>query len=248
MGNRRIALGLGTGAGALLGAALLSGLTSPLAVADTYTVEVVNPADLQTGNLGLGAFDTLTGDATTNPYDITTLPAFGGLGTDTQETELIANIDTSGTGADPDSFADVSGATTQATGAVGTETEVINTYSNPLFTDTSSEITEVCGAAGCETLAQADAVGSTGATEAANGILAGNLGATDDQIWFAPGGTDILGYDTASQDLLTPLGDFSLADLGGSDISSLLGGSDVSSLLGGDLLAGFDPLSLLGSI
>jgi hypothetical protein len=242
MGNRRIALGLGTGAGALLGAALLSGLTSPLAVADTYTVEVVNPADLQTGNLGLGAFDTLTGDATTNPYDITTLPAFGGLGTDTQETELIANIDTSGTGADPDSFADVSGATTHATGAVGTETEVINTYSNPLFTDTSAEITEVCGTLGC------DAVGGAAPTEAADGILYSNLGATDDTIWFAPGGTDILGYDTASQDLLTPLGDFSLADLGGSDISSLLGGSDVSSLLGGDLLAGFDPLSLLGSI
>ena len=34
MNNRRIALGLGTGAGALLGAALLSGLTSPLAAAD----------------------------------------------------------------------------------------------------------------------------------------------------------------------------------------------------------------------
>jgi hypothetical protein len=258
MGNRRIALGLGTSAGALLGAALLSGLTSPLAAADTYTIEPVNPTDLISGNDGLGAFETLTGDATTNPYDITTLPAFGGLGTDTTESELIANIDTSGPTADPDSFADVSGATTQAGGAVGTETEVINTYSNPLFTDTSSEITEVCGTDGCETLAQADAVGSTGATEAANGILAGNLGATDDQIWFAPGGTDILGYDTASQDLLTPLGDFSLADLGGSELSSLFSGGDLSSLFsggdlsslfsGGDLLAGFDPLSLLGSI
>jgi hypothetical protein len=229
MNNRRIALGLGTGAGALLGAALLSGLTSPLAAADTYTIEPVNPTDLSSASLG--DFDILTGDATTNPYDITTLPAFGGLGTDTQESVLIANIDTSGPTADPDSFADVSGATTQATGAVGTETEVINTYSNPIFTDTSSEITEVCGADGC------DAIGGAPATEAANGILFGNLGASDDTIWFAPDGSDVLGYDTGSQDLLTPFGDFSLADLGGSDLTSLLGAST-----SGDLLTGLDPI------
>ncbi len=115
---------------------------------------------------------------------------------------------------------------------------VTNTYSNPLFTDTSSEVTEVCGTGGvCETLAQADATGGAAPTDL-DGSLFGNLGAPDDTIWFAPGGTDIVGYDTASQDLLTPFGDFSLADFGG---------SDVSSLLGGDLLAGLDPLSLLGS-
>jgi hypothetical protein len=240
MSNRRIALGLGTGAGALLGAALLSGLTSPIAAADPTTdVFAIDPVS-----------STLTTD---------TLPAFGGLGTDTITTEEWANTDTTqststtqvladnvngdtaGTGTTP-GVIDTSDPTvtyTQATGGAGSEEVVTNTYTTPLFTDTSVEVTSA-------TTSGVPTAGDVGSD--ATGSLAGNVGATDDTIWFAPGGTDILGYDTASQDLLTPLGDFSLADLGGSDISSLLGGSDVSSLLGGDLLAGFDPLSLLGSI
>jgi hypothetical protein len=224
MNNRRIALGLGTGAGALLGAALLSGLTSPIAAADDYAIEPVTTADLSNSDIA-----SLTGDATTNPYDTTTAPAFLGLGTDTTQTEVLANYDTT-----TPELADVSGATTQATGEFGAETVETNTYSTPLFIDTSTDVT------------------------AATGSLASNLGTTDDTFWIAPEGTDIIGYDTGSQEILTPDGDYSLTSLlDGTDLTSLLGGTDLTSLLGGgdglgslltggDLLTGLDPSSLMG--
>src|SRR5580693_2807134 len=144
MSNRRIALGLGTGAGALLGAALLSGLTSPIAAADTTTdVFAIDPVS-----------STLVTD---------TLPAFGGLGTDTITTEEFANTDTSTT---PASLANNVETDSAATGGAGSEDVVTNTYSNPLFTDTSAEVTEVCGTGGvCETLAQADATGGATPTD-----------------------------------------------------------------------------------
>jgi hypothetical protein len=238
MNNRRIALGLGTGAGALLGAALLSGLTSPIAAADDYAI-LPDPA--------VGA---------TNPMT-DTLPAFGGLGTDTISTETFANYDTGTDGTSTPLLAPEPEA--------GTLTDVTNTYSNPLFTDTSTDIT------------------------AATGSLAGKLGDETDTLLFDPssgedfgislvsvpgGGTDAA--PVVTEDLITPVGNFPISDLlggsdlsslfsggdlssllGGSDLTSLLGGSDLTSLLtggdltslltGGDLLGGLDPLSLLTS-
>ena len=85
MNNRRIALGLGTGAGALLGAALLSGLTSPLAAADDFDFATI----LTSRSCRLGV--------TSNPSD-RPLPAFGGLGTDTISYGNFANYDTGADG------------------------------------------------------------------------------------------------------------------------------------------------------
>jgi hypothetical protein len=253
MSNRRIALGLGTGAGALLGAALLSGLASPLAVADTYTIDPVAPTDLSNSLI-----EAVTGDATTNPYDITTLPAFGGLGTDTVETEVLANYDTSGP---TPVLADVSGATTQATGEFGTETELINTYSNPIFTDTSTDVLSASGAPAIT----ADVSAPIGSD---SGALAGNVGTETDTILFDPSSGLDFGISlesvpstisgdapTVTEDLITPFGSFPLGDdltsmLGGTELTSLLGGGDgLGSLLtGGDLLTGLDPfVSLLTS-
>jgi hypothetical protein len=211
MNNRRIALGLGTGAGALLGAALLSGLTSPIAAADDYAI-LPDPA--------VGA---------TNPMT-DTLPAFGGLGTDTISTETFANYDTGTDGTSTPLLA--------LGNEAGTLTDVTNTYSNPLFTDTSTDIT------------------------AATGSLAGNLGDETDTLLFDPSSGEDFGISLVSvpgvgtdaapvvtEDLITPVGNFPISDLlGGSDLSSLFSGGDLSSLFsGGDLLGGLDPLSLLTS-
>jgi hypothetical protein len=258
MNNRRIALGLGTGAGALLGAALLSGLASPVAAADTFSIDPVASTDLSNPLI-----EAVTGDATTNPYDITTLPAFGGLGTDTVETEVLANYDTSGP---TPVLADVSGATTQATGEFGTETELINTYSNPIFTDTSTDVLSASGAPAIT--ADVSSIGSD------SGPLAGNVGTETDTILLDPSsgldfgislesvpGVSSDAAPTVTEDLITPLGNFPISDLlGGSDLTSLLGGGDgLGSLLGGgdglgslltggDLLTGLDPfVSLLTS-
>jgi hypothetical protein len=215
MNNRRIALGLGTGAGALLGAALLSGLASPIAAADDYAVLPI-PVP--------------TGADYTNPETVATMPAFGGLGTDTISEEFLANYDTGVDGTSTPVLADVTGATTAATGEAGEEEELINTYSNPLFTDTSTDITGI-------------------------GSLAGNTGVETDTLLIDPsqlGSSDfgisvesVPGVDgaapTVTEDLITPLGNIPLGD----DLTSLLGGTDLSSLLGGDLLAGLDPSSLL---
>jgi hypothetical protein len=219
MTNRRIALGVGTGAGALLGAALLSGLTSPLAAADPTT--------------DVFAIDPVSGTLVTD-----TLPAYGGLGTDVVTTEEFAN--------GPNA---------------GTEDLLTNTYSNPLFTDTSTDVLNGTGA------------------------LAGNDGFATDTILLDPSqlGSSDFGISlesvpgvggaapTVTEDLITPLGQFPISGdltsllggsdltslLGGSDLTSLLGGSDLTSLLGGtdltslltggDLLGGLDPLSLLTS-
>jgi hypothetical protein len=210
MNNRRITLGVGTGAGALLGAALL---TSPIAAADTFDPY---PA--------LGA---------TNPVT-DTLPAYGGLGTDTISTETFANFD----------------GTSLATGpAAGTLTELTNTYSNPIFTDTSTDITA-----------------ATGVLDTAN-PLGDTVGTTTDTILLDPSSGLDFGISlesvpgvggaapTVTEDLITPLGQFPISGdltslLGGSDLTSLLGGSDLTSLLGGSdltsLLGGSDLTSLLG--
>ncbi|HXB88880.1 MAG TPA: hypothetical protein VNW74_22805 [Mycobacterium sp.] len=245
MNNRRIALGLGTGAGALLGAALLSGVASPLAAADPTDVFAVDPVTAT----DLSTFGALTGDATTNPYDITTLPAFGGLGTDTTETELLANYDTG-----------VDGTSTPvlATGPeAGSETELINIYSNPLFTDTSTDVTAAFSAPGV-TENLVSPIGSD------SGALASNVGTETDTILLDPSSGLDFGISlesvpstisgdapTVTEDLITPLGNFPISDLlGGSDLTSLLGSGDgLGSLLtGGDLLTGLDPfVSLLTS-
>jgi hypothetical protein len=225
MNNRRIALGLSTGAGALLGAAILSGLTSPIAAADDFAVEPI-PVP--------------TGADYTNPETISTMPALGGLGTDTVSEEYLANYD-------------VSGATpVLATGTeAGYETELINTYSNPLFTDTSTDITSAF---------------VIPPTSDDAGALAGNVGTETDTLLLDPSSGEDFGISvlsvpsatagdapTVTEDLITPLGQFPITDLssllGGSDLTSLLGASDVSSLLGGgDLLTGLDPvLQLLTS-
>jgi hypothetical protein len=228
MTNRRIALGVGTGAGALLGAALLSGLTSPLAAADDFAV------------------DPVSGTSVTD-----TLPAYGGLGTDAVNTQEFANFDISGT--KPVEVLTAPNA--------GTEDLLTNTYSNPLFTDTSTDVLNGTGA------------------------LAGNDGFATDTILLDPSqlGSSDFGISlesvpgvggaapTVTEDLITPLGQFPISGdltsllggsdltslLGGSDLTSLLGGSDLTSLLGGtdltslltggDLLGGLDPLSLLTS-
>jgi hypothetical protein len=238
MNNRRIALGLGTGAGALLGAALLSGLTSPLAAADPITDTF--------------AIDPVSATLVTDP----TLTSFGGLGTDVITTEEYANFDTTPTtatladnlnGFAPGSTTVVdTGATyLQATGGEGTEEVLTNTYSNPLFTDTSTDVTS------------AALTGVPGA-DADAGSLAGNIGVETDTILLDPSSGLDLGISlesvpsttagdapTVTEDLITPLGNIPLGD----GLTSLLGASDVSSLLGGgDLLAGLDPLSLLGSL
>jgi hypothetical protein len=224
MNNRRIALGLGTGAGALLGAALLSGLAIPVAAADTFSIE---PIPVPVGDVGV-----------TNPETVATLPAFGGLGTDTISEEFLGNYDVPTTGtaflATGDNF--------------GEEELLTNVYSNPLFTDTSTDVTQ--------------AIGSTGAPD--TGALAGNLGVETDTLLFDPSsgldfgislesvpGVSSDAAPTVTEDLITPLGNFPISDLlGGSDLTSLLGSGDgLGSLLtGGDLLTGLDPfVSLLTS-
>jgi hypothetical protein len=236
MSNRRIALGLGTGAGALLGAALLSGLTSPLAAAgpesstDTFTIDPVS--------------STLVTDPT--------LTAFGGYGTDTVTTEEYVLFDTT-----QNEVADVTGSTTEATGAPGTEEVLTNTYSTPLFTDISTDVTSA-------TTTGVPTAGDVGSD--ATGSLAGNVGYETDAIYLDPSqlGEDwgitlesvpsatSGGEPTVTTDIIIdgeqyPLSD-PLSSLGaGTDLSSLFSGADLSSLLGGgDLLS--DALSgLLGS-
>jgi hypothetical protein len=228
MNTRRIALGLGTGAGALLGAALLSGLASPLAVADESSTDVF-------------AIDPVSGTLVTDP----TLTAFGGLGTDVVTTEEFANFDT-GTATTPlatPELADVSGATTQATGGAGTEELLTNTYSNPLFTDISTDVTSA-------TTTGVPVAGDVGSD--ATGSLAGNVGFETDTIYLDPSALgdefgisleSVPGVDgaapTVTEDLITPLGNIPLGD----GLTSMLGGSDLSSLLGsGDVLTALDPV------
>lgn len=227
MSNRRIALGLGTGAGALLGAALLSGLTSPIAAADdTFGFATIPPADLS----ALGV--------TSNPGE--TLPAFGGLGTDTISYEYLANEDqTLSTATVPDFITD------QTNPDFGTETVLTNTYSNPIFTDTSTDVTAATGA-----LDTANPLGDTVGTQTDTILLDPSSGLDFGISLESVPSTTAGDAPTVTEDLITPLGNFPISDLlGGSDLSSLFSGGDLSSLFtGGDLLTGLDPfVSLLTS-
>jgi hypothetical protein len=118
---------------------------------------------------------------------------------------------------------------------------LVNTSSNPFFTDTSTDLTGVSG------------------VFAAAGADAATVGTTTDTIYFDPSllgddfglsltsvpgvGTDVA--PTVTEDLITPLGSFPLGDLlGGDSLTSLLGGGSDglgSMLTGGDLLTGLDP-------
>ncbi|MGH3966893.1 MAG: hypothetical protein ACRDTV_01905 [Mycobacterium sp.] len=120
MNLRHIALGLGTAAGALLAAALL-----PIAVAsaDDYAPEPLPAGD--------PIFD-----LTSNPFTLTTMPAFGGSGSETVSEAYFANYDTT-----TSSFV-----TDPADPNFGIETELITTYSTPFFTDTVQDIYAAQGA------------------------------------------------------------------------------------------------------
>jgi hypothetical protein len=203
--NRRPVIGLGTAAGAALGAALLSGLASPLAAADTYAPEPI-PVDL------LSEFN--AAGITSNPMIEYTLPAFGGAGTETLGDEILANYDTT-TGA----FVTDSGSS-----EFGLESLLVNTYSNPIFTDTSTDILSSYG-----------------------GLAGDAVGTTDDTFWFAPFGYDLLGLETNPSEILLPGG--TDIPLGGdlTPLTSLLDGSDFSSF-SADIAAALDPVSALGAI
>ncbi len=211
MNARRITLTLGTGAGALLGAALLSGLTSPLASADVFSFEPIPPADF--AELGVNV-------STTNPAIIATLPAFGGLGTDTVGYEFLANEDTTtGTFETP-----LLTGTTTANPEFGEASELVNTYSNPLFTDTSTQILGVSP----DAPADAPVDGTTTDTILLDPSLLGNdFGVFYESI---PGAT-ATAVPTVTTDLITPFGEVPL----GGGLDSLLGSF-------GDLFGGFSSI------
>ncbi len=211
MNTRRITLSLGTGAGALLGAALLSGLTSPLASADAFGFEPIPAADFT--ELGVNV-------STTNPAIIATLPAFGGHGTDTISYEFLANEDTTtSTFETPD----LTGTTTPNP-EFGEATELVNTYNNPLFTDTSTQVLGVSP----DAPADAPVDGATTDTILLDpSLLGNNFGVFYESI---PGAT-ATAAPTVTTDLITPFGEVPLSGGLGGGLDSLLGSF-------GDLLGG----------
>jgi hypothetical protein len=168
---------------------------------------------------------------------VETLPAFSGLGTDTVTTEALANFDTSG----PTPVIEAPTLAGEPNPEFGTEEVLTNAYSNPIFTDTSTDVLSATGAL--------DTTGVIG-TETDTILLDPSSGLDFGiSLESVPGvGTDAA--PTVTEDLITPFGSFPLGDLGGGDLTSLLGGGDgLGSLLtGGDLLTGLDPIvSLLTS-
>jgi hypothetical protein len=105
----------------------------------------------------------------------------------------------------------------------GLESQLINIHSNPIFTDTSTQVLSSYGG------------------------LAGNaVGTTDDIFWFAPFGHDLLGLETNPSEILLP-GATDIPPRGDlTPLTSLLDGSNFSSL-SADVAAALDPMSAVGA-